>query len=171
MPRFLNIIFILTVLLFTESNAVAQQDKSANDSMYSVIYFGATSCYYCNLEKNIANIKKMSGSIKARYKDLHLKTLIISMDPDLQEGLTYIKKYQDSTWDEIAVGSFYNNELALFYLNKSKVPGVPHVLVIKHVTKKGEYNIPHSIKDDVLVDLVGGDQIDKWISENYYFPK
>ena len=69
------------------------------------------------------------------------------------------------------MGSFYNNELALFYLNKSKVPGVPHVLVIKHVTKKGEYNIPHSIKDDVLVDLVGGDQIDKWISSNYSFQR
>jgi len=59
----------------------------------------------------------------------------------------------------------------MVYLNKTKIPGVPHIVVIKHLTKKGQYNIQQIVKDEVLVDLVGGDQIDKWLKEGYYFKK
>ena len=113
----------------------------------------------------------MVNEIKDHFKGLNVKTMIVSMDKDIAEGLKFIDKYGIKKWDEISIGSFYNNELALNYLNKTKTPGVPHIVVIKHVTVTGEYNIPHTVEDKVLVDLVGGTEIDKWLQDNYSFKK
>jgi hypothetical protein len=151
--------------------AFTQQEKNKKDSVYSVIYFGATDCYYCNIEKNISNISKMVTEIKEHYKQLNIKTTIVSMDKDIAEGLKFIEKYTTKNWDEIAIGSFYKNELALTYLNKTKIPGVPHLVVIKHVTVDSDLSVPVPIRDEVLVDLVGGTQIDGWLKENYSFKK
>jgi thioredoxin-related protein len=165
------IIALLIFFLGHQSTIQAQTKKNDKDSLYSVIYFGSTDCYYCNIEKNISNISRMVNEIKERFKGLNIKTMIVSMDKDIADGLKFIDKYDTKKWDEISIGSFYNNELALTYLNKTKTPGVPHIVVIKHVTIQGEYNIPHLVEDKVLVDLVGGTEIDKWLQDNYSFKK
>jgi len=170
LPRKGSFIIPAVFILFFNFSVHAQEKKEVRDSLYSVIYFGATSCYYCNTPENIANISKMVNEIKTQYKGLNIKTLIVSMDEEIPMGLKFIQKY-DTTWDEIAIGSFYKNELAIIYLNKTKIPGVPHIVVIKHFTKKGEYNIQQIVKDEILVDLVGGTQIDKWLKDGYLFKK
>ena len=162
---------IILILVYSKLSTQAQTKNNERDSMYSVIYFGATDCFYCNIEKNISNISTMVNEIKEQYKSLNLKTMIVSMDKDIAQGLKFIEKYDTRKWDEISIGSFYNNELALTYLNKTKVPGVPHIVVIKHITLKGEYNIPHAVADEVVVDLVGGTEIDNWLQANYSFRK
>jgi len=85
------------LILFLNFSAHAQAKKDARDSLYSVIYFGATSCYYCNTPENIANILKMVNGIKGQYKGLNVKTLIVSMDEEIPMGLKFIQKY-DTTW-------------------------------------------------------------------------
>jgi hypothetical protein len=169
-PR--SIIIALSIFFFGQQTIIrAQGKKNEKDSLYTVIYFGATDCYYCNIDKNISNISKMVNEIKDHYKGLNIKIMIVSMDKDIAEGLKFIEKYDTKKWDEISIGSFYNNELALTYLNKTKIPGVPHIVVIKHVTVNGDYNVPHTITDKVVVDLVGGTEIDKWLQDNYSFKK
>ena len=82
------------------------------------------------------------------------------MDEDIEEGLKFIKKY--GYWDEISIGSFYYNELALNYLNKTEIPGVPHVMVYKDfLMKKKEMFIPIIMERKLLVDLAGATQIGK----------
>jgi hypothetical protein len=163
--------FVLLLVSIAQSANAQQAKKNVKDSVYSVIYFGATDCYYCNIEKNISNISKMVTEIKDQYKDLKVKTVIVSMDKDISEGLKFIDKYTTKNWDEIAIGSFYQNELALTYLNKTKIPGVPHLVVVKHVTVNSDLSVPVPVSDKVLVDIVGGTEIDSWLKENYSFRK
>jgi hypothetical protein len=88
------------------------------------------------------------------------------MDENIEEGLKFIKKY--GYWDEISIGKFYNNELALNYLNKTEIPGVPHVLVYKDILiKKEKVSVPIIKERKLLVDLVGGTQIGNWINNDY----
>jgi hypothetical protein len=93
------------------------------------------------------------------------------MDKDLKEGLTFINKY-DSTWDEISIGSFYQNELAYQYLNTTKIPGVPHILLLKRsYSDDNKYSVPVASNTNILVDLVGGNEINKWIKDGFVVPK
>jgi hypothetical protein len=88
------------------------------------------------------------------------------MDKDIEEGLKFIEKY--GYWDEISIGAFYNNELALSYLNKTEIPGVPHVMVYKDsLIKKEKVSVPIIKERKLLVDLVGGTQIGDWINSSY----
>ena len=164
-------IFLLAALLCVNIAGSAQENEPRKDSIYSLIYFGAASCYYCNVEKNIANINKMAIQIKKANSDLKLKLILVGMDKGITEGWNYVGKYELSNWDEVSVGSFYENELALSYLNSSEIPGVPHVMIIKHNTVTGKYNIKNTERQSIRIDLVGGDQIDKWINGSFSFEK
>ena len=132
---------------------------------YILLYYGATDCYYCNLPGNIQNINTLVKTIGEKYKDV--KKVMVCMDKDLKEGLRFINKY-DSTWNEISIGSFYQNELAYQYLNNTKIPGVPHIILIKRsYSDDNEYNVPVASKTEVLVELVGGNAINKWINDGF----
>jgi hypothetical protein len=135
----------------------------AEKEQYVLFYYGATDCYYCNVPENILNINKLCKGIGKKYPGT--KKVMVCMDKDLQEGLRFINKY-DSVWNEISIGSFYQNELAYAHLNKTKVPGVPHIVLIKRVyTDDNQYKIPVSIRTEIIVDLVGGKEINEWIRE------
>ena len=89
------------------------------------------------------------------------------MDTDLKEGMAFINKY-DSSWDEISIGSFYKNELAFQYLNTTKIPGVPHIILLKRsYNDENQYSVPVASKTEILVDLVGGTEINKWINDGF----
>jgi hypothetical protein len=131
-----------------------------------VYYFGATSCGYCNLPANIEKIKQIRNEFFKKYRDFDTKYVLVCMDRNIEEGLAFIKKY--GYWDEISIGSFYNNELALNFLNTTKIPGVPHVMVYKDIYLKIEqFSIPVIKERKLLVDLVGGIQIGDWINKGY----
>jgi len=152
-------------LLFTICASLGfVQDKSKETLV--VYYFGATSCGYCNVPENIEKIKKIKTEFSVKYKDSNIKFVMVCMDENIEEGLKFIKKY--GYWDEISIGKFYNNELALNYLNKTEIPGVPHVIVYKDILiKKEKVSVPVIKERKLLVDLVGGTQIGNWINNDY----
>lgn len=86
------------------------------------------------------------------------------MDKNIEDGLEYVKKYGEY-WDEISIGKFYENELVMNNLNKAKIPGVPHIIVYKDTLIKMTTPVIKSRK--IVVDLLGADQIQKWISSGY----
>ncbi len=159
-PRFLVCFLLITITIrlgFMQENG---------KEMYVVYYFGATSCGFCNMPENIEKIKRIKIEFSKKYPDFNIKYVMVCMDKDIEAGLKFIEKY--GYWDEISIGDFYNNELALSYLNKTEIPGVPHVMVYKDLLiKKEKMSIPIVKERELLVDLVGGTQIGGWISGGY----
>lgn len=154
--------FFLLVTIYIGSGSTQNISKE----IYVVYYFGATSCGFCNIPENIERIKRIKIEFSEKYSDCNIKYVMVCMDRDIEEGLKFIKKY--GYWDEISIGAFYNNELALNYLNKTEIPGVPHVMVYKDLLmKKKEISIPIIMERKLLVDLVGGTQIGDWINSGY----
>ena len=152
-------VILLGIVSFTK------KEKPAAKEEYVLLYFGATDCYYCNLPENIQHINTLTKTIGNKFADV--KKVMVCMDKDLKEGLTFINKY-DSTWDEVSIGSFYQNELAFQYLNPTKIPGVPHIILVKRkYSDENQYSVPVESKNEVLVDLVGGTQINKWIEDGF----
>jgi hypothetical protein len=134
---------------------------------YVVCYFGATNCGYCNIPANIEKIKQIRNEFYKKYLDFNVKYVFVCMDKNIEEGLEFIKKY-GGYWDELSIGSFYNNELSLNLLNTMKIPGLPHVMVYKDTySKKEQFSVPVIKERKLLVDLVGGVQITDWISKGY----
>jgi thioredoxin-related protein len=152
-------VMALTAVSFTTKEAHASKDQ------YVILYYGATSCHYCNLPENIRNINTLAKTIGQKF--VGVKRVMVCMDKDLKEGLSFINKY-DSAWDEISIGSFYQNELAFQYLNTTKIPGVPHVILLKRsYSDDNQYSVPVASRTDILADLVGGNAINKWILEGF----
>jgi thiol-disulfide isomerase/thioredoxin len=164
MKRAISILVGFFLLFTIYASLEFAQDKSIET--FVVYYFGATSCGFCNVPENIEKIKKIKTEFSKKYKDSNIKFVMVCMDENIEEGLKFIKKY--GYWDEISIGKFYNNELALNYLNKTEIPGVPHVLVYKDILiKKEKVSVPIIKERKLLVDLVGGTQIGNWINNDY----
>lgn len=63
---------------------------------------------------------------------------------------------------------FLPDELAYQYLNNTKIPGVPHIILVKRsYSSDSQYLVPVAFKTDILADLVGRTQIDKWIMDGF----
>ncbi len=90
---------------------------------------------------------------------------MVVMDDSLDQGYQFTKKYLP--WDEVSVGKFYSNELMLEHVNRSPIPGVPHIMVYSDSLLIGKYNIPLIRKRTLLLDLVGESAIGKWIQSGY----
>jgi len=154
--------FFLLVTIYTGFGSTQNESKE----VYVVYYFGATSCGFCNIPENIEKIKRIKIEFSEKYPDCNTKYVMVCMDRDIEEGLKFIKKY--GYWNEISIGAFYNNELALNSLNRTEIPGVPHVMVYKdYLLKKKKFNIFIRKERKLLVDLVGGTQIGNWINNAY----
>lgn len=153
-------IFLLAIIL----PGYGSKEEEFEETLV-VYYFGATNCGFCTAPENINKIKKIKTDFSAREKSLYAKFVMVCMDEDIKEGLKFIKKY--GYWDEISIGGFYKNELALSVLNRARIPGVPHILVFRDTLTRERWNIPVLKKRRLLVDLVGGKEIEDWIEEGY----
>lgn len=164
MKRIISISTIILLSLPIYSNSRSIQEKLKET--YVVYYFGATSCEFSNISENIEKIKKIKIDFSRKHPDSNIKYVMVCMDKNIEEGLKFIKKY--GYWDEVSIGNFYNNELALNYLNKTEIPGVPHVMVYRDLlVVKEKLSIPIIKERKLLVDLVGGTQIGGWINDGY----
>lgn len=139
--------------------------KDQTEEVLAVYYFGATNVGFCTSPENIKKIKKIKKDLVARHKDIKLKFVMICLDENIEKGLKFIRKH--GFWDEISIGSFFGNELALMYLNTAKIPELPHVLVFKDTLSAGKWNIPVLKDRKLLVDLAGKKQIEEWIKGEY----
>ena len=62
----------------------------------------------------------------------------------------------------------YEKNCYPIYLNKTEIPGVPHVVVYRDLLVINEkLSIPVIKERKLLVDLVGGTQIGNWINNGY----
>lgn len=127
----------------------------------TIFYFGESSCNYCNDPNFIKSIKKLKAKFNVFHKELDTKFVMVSMDKNISKGLKFVKKY-GNYWDEISIGSFYHNELALANLNKLATPGVPHILIYKVFYKNAGYGTKLIAKKKILKNLVGASSIIKW---------
>ena len=157
------------LLLLIGAVPYSESQKEKTEEFLVVYYFTATDFGFCTAPENIEKIKKIKSDFAAKSKSQKLKFVIVSLDENIEEGLKLIKKH--GTWDEISVGSRFRNELALTYLNRSKIPEVPHILIIKAVISSGKWNIPVVTRQELLADLAGGEQIGEWIDKGYPLPR
>ena len=158
MKRMLLLILVVTI-------TVAYSNEESEEK-YVVYYFGATDCGYCNIPENIENVKKIKVEFSQKYINKKVKYVMVCFDNDIEQGIKFIKKY--GYWDEVSVGQRYYNDLSLQCLNKTKIPGLPHIIVYNDIySSLSEWSIPVIKKRDILVDLVGGKEINEWIQNGY----
>src|SRR6185369_13501868 len=91
--------FVSLAIVFTIASFTARRPRAPKEQ-YVLLYYGATDCYYCNLPENIHNINTLTETIGNKYAGV--KKVLVCMDKDLKEGLTFINKY-DSSWNEITI--------------------------------------------------------------------
>jgi len=131
-------------------------------------YFASTQFGYCSLPENIEKIKKIKTEFSEKFDKTKIKFVMVSLDNDLEKGLKLIRKH--GYWDEISIGKSFRNELALNYLNKSKIPKIPHILVFKDMYETRRWNLPIIKERKLIVDLAGAEQIEEWIQQEYPLP-
>ena len=152
-------ITLLILLLINSLCFCAGKEKAT----LVVYYFGATSCGFCNTEDFVNNIKKIRNEFSGVHKEFDVKYVMVCMDREIEKGLKFINKY--GYWDEISIGSHYKNELVLNYLDKTNVPGVPHIVVFED--KYENEHVPIIKERRTIVDKVGAEEIKEWINNKY----
>ena len=152
------------VLLLSFAVSVALAQKSPTERL-TVFYFGGSDCPYSTDEKNIANIDRMRTALSGRHNQIPFKFVMVVMDKDVDRGVLFVKKYKP--WDELSIGQFYHNELMLEHVNRSPIPGVPHIMIYRDSLVVGQHNIPTIKQRKLLIDLVGESAISTWIQSDY----
>jgi hypothetical protein len=154
----LNKNLIIVLVMFVSSISLAQEK-------ITIYYFGSTSCGPCNRPEVVESVKKIKEQFKVKYKEYNAKCVMICMDTEIEEGLKFVQKY--GYWDEISVGSHYDNELAYISLNKTKIPGVPHIFVYLDEYEK-QANSTDIIKSRTLLkEIMGGEGIVAWVKDGF----
>lgn len=153
---------LFLVLLFAVSTALSQ---TPSDNRLTVFYFGGSDCPFCLHKKHIANIDRMRTELATKYVPTPFKFVMVVMDDSLDQGYQFTKKYLP--WDEVSIGRFYDNELMLEHVNRTTLPGVPHIMIYLDSLQVGDGNIPSIKKRKLLLDLVGESNISKWIETGY----
>ena len=152
---------IIIVILFLFNQAIYFAEDNKQDLV--IYYFGATSCGFCNTEDCINSIKKIRSEFSKVHSKYNVKFVMVCMDTDIEQGLKFISKY--GYWDEISIGSHYKNELVMNYLDKTEIPGAPHVIVYEDIYENESAPI---IKERMtIVDKVGVQKIKEWVNNNF----
>ena len=150
------------LLVFATGMAFSQ---TSSTHRITVFYFGSSDCPYCVDGKNIANINVMRTELPKKHAPTPFKFVMVVMDDSLDRGFRFAGKYVP--WDEISIGQFYNNELMLEHVNRSRIPGVPHIMVYSDSLGMDTSGIPSMRKRTPLLDLVGESAIGKWIKNGF----
>ncbi|MFA8342676.1 MAG: TlpA family protein disulfide reductase [Rhodothermaceae bacterium] len=134
-----------------------------NNETIVVFYFGSNSCGFCDNIDLIKSVKKIRTELPNIYPEIKIKFVQVCMDENIEEGIKFLKKY--GYWDEISIGSHYQNELVLAYLSKTKIAGVPHLIIYND--KYSNSSTPVIIKRKIILDKVGVKQIVRWVEDKF----
>jgi hypothetical protein len=154
--------YLILVLLLLAGTA---QSQTPPNRRITVFYFGASDCGFCLHKEHIANIDRLRTELATKHAPIPFKFVMVVMDDSLDEGYQFTKKYLP--WDEIAIGQRYSNELMLEHLNRTAIPGVPHIMLYLDSLQVDEHSNPLIKKRNLLLDLVGESNIGKWIQSGY----
>lgn len=155
MERLMKTTFTL-IFLFLSTSLAAQEQ-------ITLFYFGATSCAPCNRPDVIESINTIRAEIDSVHSDYRVKLVMVSLDQDIETGYRYLQKYD--YWDEVSIGTFYHNEHNLSHLNKTDLPGVPHIMIYKDEFSDTGRGIQIIKKRISLINILGGDNIVTWVEE------
>jgi len=144
---------LIPFFLLLSSSLVAQ-------NQLTVFYFGSTSCGPCNRADVIDSINLIESDFDSLHQNYTSKLVMVVMDKDLNDGFKYVQKY--NLWDEVSIGSHYNNEHTLSYLNKKKLPGVPHILIFEDTFQDSNAGTKIINSRKLVYSVMGGDQIVEW---------
>ena len=155
--------FILFIVVgFYQLNA---QDNGK--TVYTVMYFGASDCGPCNRKEVIEAIHKLKTQFSKIHKLTEVKFIVVCIDTEIDIGIKFIKKYND--WDEFSIGSHYENEIAMQTLNKTQIPGMPHIIVYKdNIVQVNDCS--QIDKRETVIEVLGGDKIVEWSKNNFQLP-
>ena len=145
---------ILLIFSLLASSVIAQQHLT-------IFYFGATSCGPCNRSEVVESIKEMKAKFDSVHNDYKTKFVMVCMDENIAEGLKFIQKY--GYWNEISIGSWFNNELVLANLNKTDIPAAPHILIYSEIFEKAKYGTVLIKNKELIKEILGGDKIVAWV--------
>ena len=149
-------ISFLTFFLLLTTTVLAQ-------NQLTVFYFGATSCGPCNRPEVIESIDKLRAEFDSVHPEYDTKFVMVVFDEDIETGLDFIKKYD--YWDEVSMGSRYDNELSLDNLNKAEIPALPHILIYEETFEKvGDWGIEVRKNKTLVKEVLEGDEIVSWIN-------
>ena len=164
---FLNYIYMrLFLLVPLIALLIYPLNTDAQDTSYTLFYFGATSCGPCNRLEVIESINILKSTFSEIHAENSTKFVMVVMDEDISEGLEYLRKYE--TWDEVSIGSRYHNEHILRYLNVREIPGVPHILVFGDVYEDIPKFGTQLLKERTLLKgVMGGKEIVDWVSQKF----
>ena len=151
----LNIFFLF---IFLSISIFAQEHMT-------IFYFGATSCGPCNRSEVIESIKKIKSEFDSLHQGVKTKYVMVCLDEDISEGIKFIEKY--GYWDEISIGSWSKNELVLENLNKSNMPGVPHIFVSRDTYEKANHGVELIKTREFVKEIIGGDKIVEWVKSGF----
>ena len=163
MRQKIRILFVIFISCFVLLSSI-QQGKEPEEFLV-VYYFSATNFGVCQSPEIVGKIKKIKSEFPKKHNNIAVKFVFVCLDKDVESGLKLMNKY--GKWDEISIGQAYHNELAMIYLNRSKIPGIPHILVYKDLISKGRWFIPLIKNRKLLVDLSGVKQISEWMRGDY----
>ena len=163
MKRFGSIFLGIGLVLFSFSNLYSQRQQP--EDILAFYYFGSTNIGFCTAAENIEKIKRIKENLPLKYNNIRMKFVLVCLDKDMEAGFNYVKKH--GQWDEISIGDAFRNELALYYLNTTEVPSIPHIIVFLNTITIGKWNIPILKKRKMIVDLAGEKQIGDWIKQDY----
>ncbi|MCB0669315.1 MAG: hypothetical protein KDC80_26005 [Saprospiraceae bacterium] len=152
--------FLIPVVLIFSNRLMAE-----DSIQYTVMYFGATNCFHCLVEDHIENIKLIRSDFSGKYPKAKTKFVMVVFDNEIEAGLKFIDHY--GFWDEISIGSRYNNEQSLAVLNHTKLPGLPHLVVLEDHFTTLPNNIEVVDNRKTLVDLVGRKEIGDWVTKGF----
>ncbi len=160
----LLLVFIVSLMYGQDSTNSDRASRDSVSTLTTVFYFGGSDCSFCMNPTEIANINALRRDLPKLYPQRRFKFVLVVMDEDISRGIKYLQKYPG--WDEVSIGSRYNNELMLAHLNETKLPGVPHLMVFRDglTTRR---SVPLLKTRTLLAELVGGHQIQHWMQSNY----
>jgi len=146
----------LTFFLLLTTTVLAQ-------NQLTVFYFGATSCGPCNRPEVIESIDKLKAEFDSAHPEYDTKFVMVVFDEDIETGLKFIEKY--SYWDEVSIGSRYDNELSLDNLNKTDIPALPHILIYAETFEKVDgFGIEVRKNKTLIKEVLEGDKIVSWVN-------
>ena len=149
-----------------DSTSHSRSSVDSVSTIVSVFYFGGSDCTFCVMPKEIASINVLRRELPKMHPELRFKFILVVMDTDIRKGIAYARKCPN--WDEVSIGSFYNNELMLEHVNGTKLPGVPHLLIYRDtLAKRSDFSVPTLRARTILGEFVGGSRIQTWIKGGY----
>ncbi|WP_441001499.1 TlpA family protein disulfide reductase [Fodinibius sp. SL11] len=146
----------LTFFLLLTTSVLAQ-------NQLTVFYFGATSCGPCNRPEVIESIDKLKAEFDSIHPKYNTKFVMVVFDEDMETGLEFIEKYD--YWDEVSIGSRYDNELSLDNLNKTDIPGLPHILIYEETFEPvGDWGIEVRESKKLVKEILEGTKVVSWVN-------